>query len=245
MTPTPIRIVSGGYELAATRYGFGGRCLLVLYPFAEERKGVVRPASELARRMAEDGWNVILFDYAGTGESPGAFSDLTWETLQQNVRDALDSCEGPVSILAIRLGARLALDVLSTGNYPVQSFACWEPVLDGAGWLREIRRRSRFRQGGACDDPLDIDGYRLHRDLAETLESMSGMSKSSGAPCWIGCVAHRGRPTATMERIAAHMNATVDAVIRQPFWLETGVVDADVLLDSTIDALNRPGDPPT
>ncbi|MBN2712020.1 MAG: hypothetical protein JXR97_06235, partial [Planctomycetes bacterium] len=83
----PFRIESSDCGLSATRYGEAERAVLVFLPLAEERKGCVRPVHELGLACVAAGWSLITFDYAGTGESYGDFSDITWERLGSNCRD--------------------------------------------------------------------------------------------------------------------------------------------------------------
>lgn len=265
---TPVRIASGAVQLSAMLYApptaeatsdipppTVGRVLVACPPLAEERKGSVRPLSELARILAGRGWRVLLFDYAGTGDSPGDFSTTTWESLCADTTAAIEFAGNlpearEVSLLGLRLGARVALESAagfissSTATLKIATLIFWEPVLDGKAWLRETRRRSRFRQGDANRDAPenDLDGYLYADSLIETLTGMDTevvaenfFPKTTAFPALhLLTLTAGGQATAGMKKIAAHLGVSPRPIRLPPFWLENAVLDYRPLLDETL-----------
>ena len=231
-------------ELAATLYGEGRRTLLMLQPIGEERKGVLRPLSRLARVLARSDWQVLLFDYAGTGDSPGAFEDLTWQTLLGNAKDALSQLLGSgqtatAHVLGVRLAARLGLELAQANPAGVTRLVLWEPVMDAARWWRESKRRSRFRLGDAGQSPNDIDGYVYGQAMVASLENMATPAPS--CPCEVGIVtvSNRPSPSPAMQQLADSLAAPLETIVQPPFWLETDVVKTEDLFAATLTALGE------
>ncbi len=239
--PQPLRLAATPYPLSAVRFGppvSEHPVLLALPPLCEERKGAVPLLAELARRRADAGRTTLLFDYTGTGDSPGAFEELSWHRLRADGEAALAAASalchtGCVILLGLRLGARFAAELAAQHPAEVSLLVCWEPVLDGGAWLKEIRRRSRFR-GTAGDDVADIDGYLFHRELQQALLHMDGEAPALPCPCHILSLVPRSEPTAAMRETAAKLEATLTVVKQPPFWLEGEPVRHAALLEATL-----------
>ncbi len=228
--------------LPATIHGEGsaGACL-ILPPLAEERKGTLRPLSDLARLLAEQGWTALLYDARGSGEAPGAFPDTTWDTLLSDARTAREALsamtpDAPRLYVSVRSGARLALELASESPAP-DGILLWEPVTDLERWWRGILRRSRFRGGGARSDPRDIDGYRFSDDLVRELQSRTDPPPRPASPARVISVPSGTRPTSDARRTAEALDCALRTVSLPPFWLETGVVDVSPLLRTTLETL--------
>ena len=57
--------------------------------FAEEMNKSRRAVANAARAMAERGWQVLVFDLHGTGDSSDDFDDATWSGWLEDVRAAV------------------------------------------------------------------------------------------------------------------------------------------------------------
>ncbi len=248
MAGEPVRISSGVAALSATLYRANpaepgrGCALLAMHSLAEERKGCVRPLYATVQRLALAGWTSLLFDYAGTGDSPGDFVGVTRASLREDCHGVLDyllheTRADRVCLLAVRLGARLALELAAERAEMIERICLWEPVLDGGRWLKELQRRSRFRHGAGSLDGLDLDGYVFSEELAAALDRMGADLPRVSCPVHILTVGHRSSPTAAMERMAAGLGASIQALELPPFWLATDMVKADALLETTVAAL--------
>jgi putative redox protein len=238
-----VRLAGSRAGLSAYRYGPRAprAALLICQALAEERKGGVRVLHQLACALGASGWRVLLFDYAGTGESPGEFREVRWEGLLADVRGAAAMLRGeasapaPLRLLGVRLGARVGLAAL-----PEVPACLWAPTLAAPAWLREVQRRSRFRRTGeaACGPPeaggADLDGYHLSAALAEDLTALPPPASRS-APVAVVQVGPGAEPTAATQRLTASLGdrTAVRCVPLAPFWLETAEVDAGPLVRVT------------
>jgi pimeloyl-ACP methyl ester carboxylesterase len=98
----------------------------------------------LAISLAESGQHVLRFDYRGTGDSYGELSETAisdWvDDIALAVREGRDltGC-GVVRLLGVRAGGLLACRSLGSVE-EVERFVLWDPVPDGATYLRALRR---------------------------------------------------------------------------------------------------------
>lgn len=240
------RVVSGERRLrcfTATPTSPPRTVLSVVFPPAEERKGCVRVARELADDACAAGMALAACDASGTGDSPGAFDEVTWDSLVADCAATTRFLRGEypdatVCSLGVRLGARIAFDAAAAE--PPDRFVLWEPVFDGAAWFRETTRRSRFRgTGGELDDGgFDADGYRIGPSLRARLESMDADPPTPTVPCALVQIGPREEPGPSTRRLAERLGCgdAVRAVRMQPFWLEHDVSDTTALREATLAA---------
>ena len=107
-----------------------------------------RAFRDLAHRLASTGWAALRVDYAGTGDSAGAWTDpdLVEEWLR-GIRGAIDHVTAlgaaRVAVVGLRLGATLAAAELVRGG-GVDDLVLWDPCATGRAFLREQRALSAF-----------------------------------------------------------------------------------------------------
>lgn len=237
---SPIRIDAPDGSLPGTWHGELGPAAVFLYPPGEERKGCVRPVFETARLLATSGRQALIFDYRGTGDAPGEFSEVSWEGLERDALAAADFAAvrsgGGVTLIAARLAARLTLDVARKRSQTTTRLVLWEPALDGTAWLRETQRRSSFRSGGRRVTG-DIDGYLYGEALLAALEKLGPCPAPAGAPTRVISLNHREQPTRAAAAAAAELGAECAALRLPAFWLETDPFDCSALAQATLRAL--------
>ena len=144
--------------------------------------------TQLAERLAQDGFAVIRFDYHGTGDSIGSDADpdrvAAWLAC---IGAALDEVArlGGVSRLAVfgvRIGATLAVKVASERG-GVDSMVLWAPCPTGRAFVRELRaagtlRKHALRPGASSDDDLETLGTLY---TAQTLSDLHTLDAKPGA----------------------------------------------------------------
>lgn len=125
--------------------GVGGQVLTVICPplFSDYMRTHLA-LRELAMALAERGQHVLRFDYRGTGDSFGDLCDVTvsnWlEDIALAMREAREiSGSSVVQLLGVRAGALLAC-AAARASSDVQRLVLWDPVPDGAGYLKVLRR---------------------------------------------------------------------------------------------------------
>ncbi|GAB4391143.1 MAG: hydrolase 2, exosortase A system-associated [Kiloniellaceae bacterium] len=165
--------------------------LVYLPPFAEEANRSRRMAVLQARRLAAQGWAVLLLDPYGTGDSGGDFAEARWETWQGDALAAADwlAARWPgieITLWGLRLGALLAAVVAagSPGRFPRLLF--WQPVLRGDQFVSQFLRlriaaamASGEKETGealrarlAAGELLEVAGYELTQPLVAAIDAL-------------------------------------------------------------------------
>ncbi len=137
---TPGQQLYGCYHPATQTHDFA---LLLCPPLGDEYVRAHRANRLLAARLARAGVPVLRFDYYGTGDSMGVDTDATLAQWHANIVQAIDELKRRsglkrVMLAGLRLGAALAL-LASVGRADVVGAALWEPVINGAAYLAELR----------------------------------------------------------------------------------------------------------
>lgn len=93
----------------------------------------------IAVDMAAKGFDVLRFDYSGTGDSNGAIPLQPFETWSRDIGDAIAEVSQlgaykSVSVIAGRFSASLALP----WQQELSKYICWDPVLDYHEYLEQI-----------------------------------------------------------------------------------------------------------
>jgi hypothetical protein len=141
--------------------------VLICPPLAGEFEKNYRRETMLAGALATRGIAVQRFHYRGTGHSDGEAVAITFDSL---VEDALTAAHflrarasvELVGVVGTRLGALVAASARAGS-----ALVCWEPILDGERYFRELVRLTLMRslrkgvsEAGSSHDALE----RLRRD---------------------------------------------------------------------------------
>lgn len=166
-------------------------------PFGEEAARAHRIYRVLATHLERAGFSVLRFDYAGTGDSSGeafsvesAIADIG--TAAEHLRAA--SGVNRISMIGLRFGATLALLAGARGQPTPYHLVMWDPIVDGAGYLRELgsqhqeymrselgagwRDRLRVRADGA---PYEALGVPISDELAREIAAIDLTKVTSAA----------------------------------------------------------------
>jgi exosortase A-associated hydrolase 2 len=176
-------------------------------PFAEELNKTRRMVSQQARLLARAGFDVLIPDLLGCGDSPGHFEDANWDTWRRDViaaaawlRQQHRAQKPPLWLWGTRLGALLATDVARACD--AKGLLLWQPVLDGSRHLQQFlriadtqtnRALSNVRGGASvtqrldAGEAVDVAGYRISPELARGLRD----AHISTPGCRIICVQQR------------------------------------------------------
>ncbi len=97
----------------------------------------------LANRLSRAGFAVMRFDHFGAGDSAGAASDATFEDWIEGVDVAAReltkrTSTSRLAVVGLRLGGTLAALAASRSAPRTQHLLLWDPVVDGAAYLREL-----------------------------------------------------------------------------------------------------------
>ena len=125
---------------AASPEKYRGRAVLLLFPLGQEYMRIHRAFRRLADLLAEQGFDVMRFDYACTGDSSGSFRDITYDALNDSAEIAYDelkamSPDAQVDVVALRLGTVVARQLAQ--NRKVRRLVLWEPYYSDGEFLQQ------------------------------------------------------------------------------------------------------------
>jgi pimeloyl-ACP methyl ester carboxylesterase len=169
----PHRPLAGYLHMPPGRITGG---VLICPPFGYEAICAHRTLRCTAERLADAGYLVLRFDYAGTGGSSGTgFEPDLLERWQDSVLAGVDELrrwgvERP-SLVGMRLGAALACAVAGRGAR-LGPIVLWAPVTSGRRYWRELRAQAAISPGGATGDgSLNVMGHPVPPDVVRALKS--------------------------------------------------------------------------
>jgi pimeloyl-ACP methyl ester carboxylesterase len=142
-----------------------GTAVLLCNPFGEEASRAHRTFRVLATQLERAGYAALRFDYSGTGDSLGESSAATVDAWVGDVviaAEQLRAVSGAtrIAVVGLRLGAALAMLASARGDLRARHLLLWDPVVDGAAYLRELisqhRTYMRAEIGESWKDRLQI-----------------------------------------------------------------------------------------
>lgn len=190
---------SGAHDLFAVHYSppsrqtRRNRAVVLCHAYGHEYARSYRNLQQLAVHLAQQGFDVLRFDYAGTGNSHGNALEASPHVMMKNIRDVsnwmrqrheLDS----VSLIGIRLGATLAACSAATG---INQRLLWDPVFCGETFLQNLDqlhaktltnevRFARPRESSSIDQAY---GTRLNHVVRRQLSQLKlDLNESQDAP---------------------------------------------------------------
>lgn len=152
-----------------------GHSVVIAGPLLNEYMRSHLTLRQAAAQLAQSGYDVLRFDYAGTGNSLGNIDAVSIAQWCGNIAEAtkeIDEITGnsQTSILAVRFAANLAADFAQA--LPVRRFLMWDPVFSGDAWFESLRRSRaqllKKHSASIIDESREYGGQRLsHSFLAE------------------------------------------------------------------------------
>jgi alpha/beta superfamily hydrolase len=250
------------YSFLCAPEGLAAGGVVILGPLAEEKKSSLRALVETARALArEAGLAALRIDFRGTGDSSGRSEGATLDTMAEDAVSASDWLSerlgrARVSLLGLRLGAAVA--VLAAERAAPSRLVLVEPVVDGAAYVRELERQRAIRRmltrgSGARaaegeEGPFDLDGLALGRgflgelarlDLVERARVLAAKASPRALVLQVGAPKALRRELASLAQ-ALGGAASAEAVVAEPFWLQTDYVDPAPAVERIVRFLSRP-----
>jgi uncharacterized protein len=185
----------------------------------------------LAHQLAANGMPTLRFDWFGTGDSAGDLADTSTDRWIEDLATAASwlvrqsRCERLV-LVGFRVGATLAGRYATTpaGVERVAALALWDPVVDGAEHLAQLRTTHHRNLGAYLPlDPGDeLLGFQVPVALQEDLARLR--LAGPGVPAYV-----TGVVPAELERAASLLgdDVTVAPAVAPAGWLapEDGIYD--------------------
>lgn len=175
--------------------------VLILNPGGWELLRAYRTLRTLADRLAAAGFDVLRFDYTGTGDSSGGPEDASveqWTTDVQDAAEELRSVAGVtrVRMVGLRIGSRIGLEALALEPRLADRVVLWDPaaleppvdedtpsLATPPDVLRGLRANSLPR--GVAGLVILSDSQVAPGDLELKSVGPSGLRVTDCAPCWI------------------------------------------------------------
>jgi pimeloyl-ACP methyl ester carboxylesterase len=233
----PSRRLFGVFEPAACEGSDLG--VVLCYPHGADYESAFRVFRILGTRLARAGFQVLRFDYLGTGDSSGDVEDVSVAQWTTDVISAVDELRRThelreVSLVGLRLGATLAA-LAAAECQRVDRVVLWEPVIDGReyvasqralhrAWVDDEVRNGRVAPG--TDD--DLLGYRLPERLRRDLESVSLWSLEKAPAPYLHVVSQK--PSPEHERLSEWLRGKgarveTDCIEGPIVWSRTPAMD--------------------
>lgn len=116
------------------------KAVLILNPWGWEAIRAHRSLRTLASRLSLSGFDVLRFDYSGTGDSYGALSNVTVEGWLTDAEYALEELIamaglGSASLVGLRLGGLVASELAVRRGQEVNELVLWESPSSGMEFL--------------------------------------------------------------------------------------------------------------
>lgn len=232
--------------------------ILYIHPFGEEMNKARRMAALQSRAFAHAGYDVLLIDLHGCGDSAGEFRDATWAIWMDDVRTAHEwlaqRTDTSPWLWGLRTGCLLATALAHADGAPAK-LLLWQPIHSGRRFLQQFLRMRLARDALSNGDraaprevltqngEIEISGYRLGAALAEDLDRMQLQAPPAGSEAhWFDVQAADGDTNAHALREVQAWNerdcrTTVNTVVGMPFWQTQEINECPALITSTLSAM--------
>lgn len=158
----PVTIDSRGHQLVGIHHqAESDKMVILCHGFTGNKAENKRLFVETARTLALEGFNVLRFDFYGSGDSEGDFSDSLLSHNIDNLRDVIAWCRvlgyAHLAVLGISMGAATA--ILTVASEPVEALVLWSAVPD----LKQLfsSHVDNPVQLPAAQDSVEYDGWLI------------------------------------------------------------------------------------
>jgi pimeloyl-ACP methyl ester carboxylesterase len=188
-------------------------------PIGDDDLRAHRPIRHLAERLAARGFDVLRFDFHGTGDSSGDERAADRATVwRRDVGTAIDelrrrSAVGAVALVGLRFGGTLAA-VAAADRGDVASLVLWSPFPDGRAFVDDALRTHQLVRmldpaGFSSGPKTRADGNEAlgfflttaNRDGLRTVD-LEGLTRP---PARAALVIHTGGPSAHEQRLVGQL----------------------------------------
>ena len=237
--------------------------VLVAQAFAEEANKSRRMLALQARALAHQGYLTVIPDMFGCGDSEGDFLDARWEDWIADTRDLAQAharrWDAEPVLLGVRVGALLAAAALAE-LAECRRLVFWQPVVSGEPALTQflrIRAAASMMEGQRetpaqlravlqAGDPVEVAGYELHPELAQSLASarLEPVTRQAGRlHCFLLGAEGAAIPPPVAGRLeqwaAAGWDCRPGQLVGDPFWTTQEITEVPELLEATTSVFAR------
>ena len=192
-----------------------GTGVLLCYPFGDEYMRTHKAMRQLPLQLSKVGFPLLRFDYFGTGDSAGDGEEATIAQWLEDIGVAADELKetagvSRISIVGLRLGGMLAA-LAAAARTDVDDLVLWDPIVDGAGYFRELLLPPPFLRDAPQappprpDETAGASGFPVPPALRAALERLDLCAEPLTGPRRISLIV--SHEAADYARFAEHLRA--------------------------------------
>lgn len=167
MTETPVTFKSDDKQLVGILHRSkkkNHKGIVLCHGLGGTKTEIRRLFVEAARKFTRVGYTTLRFDFYGSGDSEGDFSETTITTQIQNLKDAIsflhdEGCE-KICVLGLSLGAAIA--ILTLAEKPVDALITWSAVSDFQK-LFDVLAPAKLKENKNALEHFEYNGWILKR----------------------------------------------------------------------------------
>ncbi len=216
------------------------------HPLFDERKCAHRFSFQLKHAFQTAGLALERFDYRGTGEAKGKFSDVLLDTLREDI--ATHVGHDKACLIGVRFGASLAFDYCTDHPEQVRKLVLVEPIVDGAEYVDYLYRKQHIKNlitgnptTGLKDDGYEnIEGYKASISFIEQIRGLhlveTARKHSMESSAFIVQVSNQSKINTQIADLARSLRGSSERVLVEniessQFWERIPVTDFHKLTD--------------
>jgi len=155
--------------------------VLICAPIAMEYMRTHYAMRLVASQLARAGFDVLRFDYHGTGDSSGSVDagqfDRWCDDIALSAHELMQqSGARDLTLVGLRLGAALAVETIASRDIKVKSLVLWDPVVSGGDYLStlvEMHAESTAERRVPPRPTDELMGARFPQDLRTALQGLN------------------------------------------------------------------------
>jgi len=148
------------------------------HPLFDERKCAHRFSYEIAKIFEKNNLQLERFDYRGTGESEGAFCDITMDSLRGDLETIING--DSVCLIGTRFGATVAFDCCCQNGSAVHALILIEPVVNGQSYAEYLFRKQHLKdmmtgngsESAGKNNFFNLEGYKTNSKFIEQIKEI-------------------------------------------------------------------------
>jgi alpha-beta hydrolase superfamily lysophospholipase len=241
-----------GVHTPAERKRSPGRAIVLCYPLGREYLFAHRSVRRLGSMLSAAGFNVLRFDYFGTGDAAGDLPDATLAGWEADIEAAIEEIRDTtgatrVALAGLRLGGTLAARVAVRSRAVVQELVLWDPVVIGEDHLAELWNETPDPPSPAghmtardadAGGEHEVGGFPLTDTLTRDMRAVDLPALAPALPDRTLCIVSQVQPSHTGLSAALGRRAggplTLEYIPSVPAWVEprrfgAGIVPVNLL----------------
>jgi uncharacterized protein len=224
--------------------------ILICPPIAQEYIRTHLAIRQLSHLLSGDGSHVLKFDYYAVGDSTGSSEEGSVEQWKNDVWTAYNELRDisgakRISIIGLRLGAAIAVEVLADGM-SLKDIVLWDPVINGKHYLDELRQlqivlnpnNKTIKKNGN----EEILGFPFSEKMVRSIENVDLLTKPipNAANIHLAVSEDKSQFRQLHETIKAKGINGCFQIINEPAnWDSIKDYDQELLANKTIHSINN------